>query len=159
MDQERLVVEHHGINFHFIQGGLLASSFDFATLLVTLTSSLTLLAIASTLVRSALGNGCNIRRGRLCVRFFYSDGMRSIFSFLDCSAVGGLCVCVSTVSLNLYFCVFAPLYRSPISLISNLLSLLHLLSPHRQVNFIAMNLARNKKYYRNIKYDEISTTL
>jgi len=55
VDQERLVVEHHGINFHFIQGGLLASSFDFATLLVTLTSSLTLLAIASTLVRSATG--------------------------------------------------------------------------------------------------------
>ena len=155
MDQERLVVEHHGINFHFIQGGLLASSFDFAALLVTLTSSLTLLAIASTLVRSAQGNGCNscnIRKGTVVCAFFYSDGMRrSKCSFFDCSAVGlwGGYVC----SVH---CLFSLTYLT-ISRISDLGSLLHLLS--RQVNFIAMYLARNKKYYRNLKYDESGTTL
>ena len=48
--QERLVVQHNGIQFHFVVSGQLGQ-FDFSALLTTLTTSLTLLAVATTIVQ------------------------------------------------------------------------------------------------------------
>ena len=47
--KSRVVLEHSGVFFFFTQAGLLGGS-DFSTLLTTLTSSLTLLAVATTVV-------------------------------------------------------------------------------------------------------------
>ena len=49
LPQKRDVIQNHGVSFHFLQDGQLAA-FEFSTLLTKLTSSLTLLAIATTVV-------------------------------------------------------------------------------------------------------------
>ena len=71
-NESRIAIQYSGINFHFVQDGMLGK-FDFQTLLMTITTGLTLLALAATITNGIAMYLMKDKRFHRAVAWEYSE--------------------------------------------------------------------------------------